>query len=110
MRTACVQDIANMSSCSFYVYTVVPIKLGKVNKYEAKKIMSFIYLGMLNIERVQIDPKDIRRVKASTGVLLSAAWSQSEAAVQSSPHRNSCPFRVRWCSGMATGNVGIGAR
>ena len=37
MRTACVQDIENISSCSFFVYPVVPIKLGKVIKYEAKK-------------------------------------------------------------------------
>ena len=63
MRTACVQDIENISSCSFYVYHVVPIKLGKVIKYEAKQIMSIIYLETFNIEWGQIDPKHNRRVK-----------------------------------------------
>ena len=32
-------------------------------KYEAKKIMSIIYLETLNIEWGQIDPKGNRRVK-----------------------------------------------
>ena len=63
MRKVCVQDIENISSCSFCVYPVVPIKLGKVIKYEAKKIMSNIYLETLNIEWGQIDPKHNRRVK-----------------------------------------------
>ena len=63
MRTACVQDIENISSFLFYVYPVVPIKLGKVIKYREKKIMSIIYLETLNIEWGQIDPKDNRRVK-----------------------------------------------
>ena len=60
---ACVQDIENISSCSFYVYHVVPIKLGKVIKYEAKQIMSIIYLETFNIEWGQIDTKHNRRVK-----------------------------------------------
>ena len=56
MRTTCVQDIENISSCSFCVYhAVVPIKLGKVIKYEAKIIMSIIYLETLNIEWGQIE-------------------------------------------------------
>ena len=63
MRKVCVQDIENISSCSFCVYPVVPIKLGKVNKYEAKQIMSNIYLETVNIEWGQIDPKHNRRVK-----------------------------------------------
>ena len=63
MRKVCVQDIENISSCSFCVYPVVPIKLGKVIKYEAKQIMSNIYLETLNIEWGQIDPKHNRRVK-----------------------------------------------
>ena len=63
MRKVCVQDIENISSCSFCVYPVVPIKLGKVIKYEAKKMMSNIYLETLNIEWGQIDPKHNRRVK-----------------------------------------------
>ena len=33
-------------------------------KYEAKQIMSIIYLETLNIEWGQIDPKGNRRVKA----------------------------------------------
>jgi len=63
MRTSCVQGIENISSCEFYVYPVVPNKLGKVMKYEAKKIMSIIYLETSNIEWGQIDPKGKRRVK-----------------------------------------------
>ena len=67
MRKVCVQDIENISSCSFCVYPVVPIKLGKVIKYEAKQIIiiykSNIYLETLNIEWGQIDPKHNRRVK-----------------------------------------------
>ena len=63
MRKVCVQDIENISSCSFCVYPVVPIKLGKVIKYEAKQIMTNIYLETLNIEWGQIDPKHNRRVK-----------------------------------------------
>jgi len=36
MRTSCVQDVENVSSREFGVFTVVPNKLGKVKKYEAK--------------------------------------------------------------------------
>jgi len=63
MRTSCVQDIENISSCECYVFPVVPNNLGKVLKYEAKKIMSIIFLETLNIEWSQIDPKGKRRVK-----------------------------------------------
>jgi len=63
MGTSCVQDIENISSCEFYVFPVVPKKLGKVVKYEAKKMMSIIFLQTLNIEWGQIDPKGHRRVK-----------------------------------------------
>ena len=63
MRTTCVQDIENISSCSFCVYPIVPIRLEKVIKYEAKKMMSIIYLKTLNSEWGQIDPKHNRRVK-----------------------------------------------
>ena len=42
----------------------LPIKLGKVIKYEAKKMMSNIYLETLNIEWGQIDPKHNRRVNS----------------------------------------------
>jgi len=63
MGTSCVQDIENISSCDFYVFPVVPNKLGKVMKYEAKNIMLIIYLETLNIEWGQIDPKGNRRVK-----------------------------------------------
>ena len=66
MRTAWVQDIEKISSCLFCAYPVVPIKLGKVIEYEAKKIMSMIYLETLNIEWGKIDPKDNRRVKNNT--------------------------------------------
>jgi len=38
MRTSCVQDIENISACEFCVYLVVPNKLGKVMKYEGKKM------------------------------------------------------------------------
>ena len=62
MRKACVQDIENISSCSFCIYPVVPIRLRKVIKYEAKKTMLIIYLETLNIEKGQIDPKHNRRV------------------------------------------------
>ena len=48
---------------TFCVYPVVPIKLGKIIKYEAKKNMSIIYLETLNIEWGQIDPKHNKRVK-----------------------------------------------
>src|SRR4029434_4914380 len=65
MRKVCVQDIENISSCSFCLYPVVPIKLGKVIKYEAKKMMSNIYLETLNIEWGQIDHKHNRRVKVA---------------------------------------------
>ena len=54
--------------CSFCVYPVVPIKLRKVIKYEAKQIMSNIYLETLNIEWGQIDPKHNRRVKLTGSV------------------------------------------
>jgi len=64
MRTSCLQVIKNISSCEFYVFPVVPNELGKVMKYEAKIIMSIIYLGTLNIKWGQIDPKDNRSVKA----------------------------------------------
>ena len=57
MRKACVQDIENISSGSFCVHPVVPIRLGKVIKYEAKKTMPIIYLETLNIAKGQIDPK-----------------------------------------------------
>jgi len=63
MRTSCVQDVENISSCEFYVFPVVPNKLGKVMKYEAKLMMSIIFLETLNIEWGQIDPKGNRRVK-----------------------------------------------
>ena len=43
------------------MYPVVPTKLGKVIKYEAKENMSIIYLETLNIEWGQMDPKDNRR-------------------------------------------------
>jgi len=66
MRTSCVQDSENISSCEFHVFPVVPNKLGKVVKYEAKIIMSIIYLETLNNEWGQIDPKGNRRVKSST--------------------------------------------
>jgi len=45
-----------------YVFPVVSNKLGKVIKYEANKMMSFIYLETLNIEWGQIDPNGNRRV------------------------------------------------
>jgi len=61
MRTSCVQDIENISSSECYVFPVVPNKLGKVMKYEAKIIMLIIFLETLNIEWVQIDPKGNRR-------------------------------------------------
>jgi len=48
MRTRCIQDLENISSCKFYVYP--ENKLGKVLKYEAKKIMSIIYLETLNLK------------------------------------------------------------
>ena len=70
MRKVCVQDIENISSCSFCVYPVVPIKLGKVIKYEAKQIMSIIYLETLNIEWGQFD----RRVKCLWCSFLSPLW------------------------------------
>src|SRR4029434_11019384 len=63
MRKVCVQDIENISSCSFCLYPVVPTILGKVIKYEAKKMMSNIYLETLNIEWGQIDLIHNRRVK-----------------------------------------------
>ena len=66
MRKVCVQDIENISSCSFCVYPVVPIKLGKVIKYEAKQIMTNIYLETLNIEWGQIDPKHNRRARVAS--------------------------------------------
>src|SRR4029434_2551820 len=57
-------------------YPVVPTKLGKVIKYEAKKMMSNIYLETLNIEWGQIDPKHNRRVKNTfPGVHLFLGWS-----------------------------------
>jgi len=58
----------------FYVFTVVPNKLGKVMKYEAKKMTSFIYLEMLNIEWVQIDPKVNRRVKCIILITKETNW------------------------------------
>jgi len=61
MPTSCVQDIENISSCEFDVFPVVPNKLGKVVKYEAKN-MSIIFLETLNIKWGQIDPKGNRRV------------------------------------------------
>jgi len=61
MRTSCVQDSENIS-CEFYVFPVVPNKLGKVMKYEAKNMMSIIFLETSNIEWGQIDPKGNRRV------------------------------------------------
>jgi len=68
MRTSCVQDIENISSCECYVFPVVPNKLGKVVKYKAKLMMSIIYLEMLNIEWGQIDLKGNRRVKHTNQV------------------------------------------
>jgi len=65
MGTSCVRDIENISSCEFYVFPVVPNKLGKVMKYEAKIMMSIIYLETSNIKWGQIDPKGNRRVKCS---------------------------------------------
>jgi len=64
MGTSCVQDSGNISSCEFYVFPVVPNKLGKVMKYEAKKKMSIIFFEMLNIDWGQIDPKGNRRANA----------------------------------------------
>jgi len=63
MRTSCVQDIENISSCEFDVFPVITNKLGKVMKYEAKQMMSIIFLETSNIEWGQIDPKGHRRVK-----------------------------------------------
>jgi len=63
IKTSCVQDIENISSCEFDVFPVIPNKLGKAVKYEAKKIMSIIFLEALNIEWGQIDPKGNRRDK-----------------------------------------------
>jgi len=60
MRTSCVQDIENISSCEFEVF---PNKFGKILKYEAKKTKPIIVLETLNIEWGQIDPKGNRRVK-----------------------------------------------
>lgn len=37
MRVICVQHIKKITSQKFYALPVVPIKLGKVMKYEAKK-------------------------------------------------------------------------
>jgi len=62
MRTSCVQDIENISSCAFDVFPVVPNKLGKVMKYESKLMMSIIFLETLNFEWGQMDPKGNRRV------------------------------------------------
>jgi len=59
MRTSCVQDIEN----TFYVFPGVPKKLGKVMKYEAKKMMPIIFLETSNVEWGQIYPKGQRRVK-----------------------------------------------
>src|SRR4029434_9106880 len=64
----------NISSCSFCVYPVVPITLGKVIKYEAKQITSIIYLETLNIEWGQFDPKHNRRVKCLWCSFLSPLW------------------------------------
>src|SRR4029434_7754362 len=79
MRKACVQDIENISSCSFCVYPVVPIRLGKVIKYEAKKPMSIMYLETLNIEKGQIDSKHNRRARVvPTHIVTSAkVWQCS---------------------------------
>jgi len=62
MRKSCVQDIENTSSCE-YVFPVVPNKLGKVMKYEAKKNDVHFFLETLNIKWGQIDPKGHRRAK-----------------------------------------------
>ena len=75
MRKACVQDIENISSCSFCVYPVVPIRLRKVIKYEAKKTMLIIYLETLNIEKGQIDPKHNRRVNTGMEITKYAGMS-----------------------------------
>jgi len=64
MCTSCVQDIENISS-EFYVFPVVPNRLGRVMKYEAKKIMLIIFLETSNIEWDQMDPKGNRRVKTT---------------------------------------------
>jgi len=48
--TKCVQDLKILAG-SFYLYRIVPIKLGKVIKSEGKKMM---YLQTLNIECGQI--------------------------------------------------------
>jgi len=51
------------------LYRFVPIKLGKVIQFEAKKKKK-MFLQTLNIEWGQIDPKDKRRVngaKAASG-------------------------------------------
>jgi len=100
MRTSCVQDSENISSCEFDVFPVVPNKLGKVMKYEAKKMMSIVFLKTLKIEWGQIDPKGNWRGDTSVvrGILKRpsvtrklqpwnalACWSG--AAV--SPHRSS---------------------
>ena len=61
MRTTCLQDTENISSPSFSIYPVVPIKLEKIKNM--KKKMSVMYLEMLNIKLGLTDPKDNRRVK-----------------------------------------------
>jgi len=81
MRTSCVQDSENI--CDFYVLPVVPNKLGKVMKYEAKKIMSIIFWEMLKIEWGEIDPKGKRRVKHSADFSLTPTyhWKISQRAL-----------------------------
>jgi len=49
MRTSCVQDVEN-TSCEFYVYPVVPNKLGKVMKYKTKIMMLVICLEMYEVK------------------------------------------------------------
>jgi len=46
-------------------------------KYEAKKMMSIIFLETLNIELGQIDPKGNRRVKKTKHKLTNSPFSSS---------------------------------
>lgn len=55
------QDLENILSYLLYAYPLVPIKLRKIIKHEAKNVN--VYLEALNAEWGQIDPTDNRRVK-----------------------------------------------
>jgi len=81
MRTSCVQDSEKISSCVFYVFPVVPNKVGKVMKYEAKKIMSIVFFVTSNIKWGQINPKGHRRVKRGRNTHFTdreLKWSSGE--------------------------------